>query len=963
MKDLLAAIRKACLPAVWAQGNKLAGADAVLVERSAGDEVVLRVRAPGRAVPPTAVLYPADLEWACDCGDNADPCAHVAAAAIALGRAADGGAELPSAERATLRLEYHLDADRFGNLVIERWVLEGDGGQRRLDRSLGTEPALSPSDGDLALDRMLAADPRGVPHRGGSVVALLADSLHVRWKGDPVQLASEPFEPRALVQDHDSGVELRIDPDPALATVVAKGIGRAGDTLRPLGHTQLTGERLERLPLSRVFSRPELGELVGTVLPEIDKHIPVDIRTSRLPGRERSVRPRIALDIGHAEHTLSVLPTLVYGDPPVARIDSDRLVHLSGAVPKRDEAEERQLLARLRDELHLVPGRRVHFDGREAVRYAARLRAWQSASGESLDPHVVRREALVARLLVDGDDFELTFESAGSAKGERTGRAAPEAVLRAWRDGLDLVPLDTGGWAPLPVDWLERLGDRVADLLAARGEGGVPTVALPTLASLADELEQPRPPGFERLEPLLREGAELPDAELPADLTATLRHYQRHGVDWLSFMRRAELGGVLADDMGIGKTLQALCAVRGRTLVVCPKSVIFNWEAEARRFRPDLRVALYHGPKRQLDAEADLVITSYPLLRLDTKRLAAESWDSVVLDEAQAIKNPDSQVARAAYRLEAPFRLAMSGTPVENRLEELWSLMHFADPGLLGGRGDFDDRYARPIGMGDAAATERLRQRVKPFVLRRLKRDVAPELPPRSDIVLHVELDERERDVYEAVRAASRREVVSQLAQGGSVLAALEALLRMQQAACHNGLVPGQEADSSSKIEALREALEDAAAGGHKALVFSQWTSLLDRIESALDDAGIAFTRLDGSTRDRAGVVSAFQSESGPPVLLASLKAGGTGLNLTAADHVFLMDPWWNPAAEDQAADRAHRIGQDRPVMVYRVVARGTVEEGILALQEKKRALADAALGGATQAQQITREDLLALLG
>lgn len=959
MNDLLAAIRKACLPAVWAQGSKLAGA--VLVERSADDEVVLRVKAPGRAVPPTAVLYPEDLEWACDCGDKADPCAHVVAAAIAFGRAGESGAELASAKGVAAQLEYRLDADRFGNLVIERWVLT-DGAERRLTGSVGTEPALSPSHEELTLDRMFAVDPRGVPHRGAEVVALLAGAARVRWAGKPVKVVAEPFEPRALVRDHDGGVELRIDPDPALGEVVARGIGRAGDMLRPLGHTSLTGERMERLPLSRVFPRAELGELVGRVLPEIDKQIPVDIRTSRLPGRERSIRPRIALDIAHREHTLSVLPTLVYGEPPVARIDDGRLVHLSGAVPTRDEVEERQLLARLRDELDLVPGRRVHFDGREAVRYAARLRAWQSTSGESMDPHVVRREPLVARFVVEGDDFSLEFESTGGEEDATPGRADPGAVLRAWRDGLDLVPLDTGGWAPLPVDWLERYGDRIADLLAARGEKGVPAVALPTLASLAEELEQPRPPGFGRLEPLLREGEGLPSADLPADLTATLRHYQQHGVDWLSFLRRAGLGGVLADDMGLGKTLQALCAVHGRTLVVCPKSVIFNWEAEAQRFRPDLRVALYHGPKRELDAEAEVVITSYPLLRVDADRLSAEQWDSVVLDEAQAIKNPDSQVARAAYRLQAPFRVALSGTPVENRLEELWSLMHFANRGLLGGRSDFDERYARPIGMGDAAATERLRQRVRPFVLRRLKRDVAPELPPRSDIVLHVELDERERDVYEAVRAASRREVVSQLEQGGSVLAALEALLRLRQAACHSALLPGQEAESSSKVEALRDALEDAAADGHKALVFSQWTSLLDRIEPVLSEAGIAFTRLDGSTRDRAGVVSAFQSDSGPPVLLASLKAGGTGLNLTAADHVFLMDPWWNPAAEDQAADRAHRIGQDRPVMVYRVVARETVEEGILALQEKKRALADAALGAATEAQQITREDLLALL-
>jgi SNF2 family DNA or RNA helicase len=247
-------------------------------------------------------------------------------------------------------------------------------------------------------------------------------------------------------------------------------------------------------------------------------------------------------------------------------------------------------------------------------------------------------------------------------------------------------------------------------------------------------------------------------------------------------------------------------------------------------------------------------------------------------------------------------------------------------------------------------------------VLRRKKREVAPELPPRTDHVISVELDDRERKIYDAVRAATLSDVVKKLNEGGSVLAALEALLRLRQAACHAALVPGQEAPTSSKVEAVVEALSDAAEDGHKALVFSQWTSLLDLVQPHLNEAGIAFTRLDGSTVDRAGVVNAFQSEGGPPVLLLSLKAGGTGLNLTAADHVFLLDPWWNPAVEDQAADRAHRIGQDKPVFVYRLVAKDTVEERILALQEKKRMVAEAALGEAAQAAAITREDLLALL-
>jgi SNF2 family DNA or RNA helicase len=376
-------------------------------------------------------------------------------------------------------------------------------------------------------------------------------------------------------------------------------------------------------------------------------------------------------------------------------------------------------------------------------------------------------------------------------------------------------------------------------------------------------------------------------------------------------------------------------------------------------------VNVYHGPARKLD-DADVVLTTYAILRLDNAELSARRFHTAVLDEAQAIKNPDSQVARAAFALNADFRVAMTGTPVENRLDELWSLMHFANRGLLGGRRDFDDQIARPIADGTPAAAARLRQRIRPFVLRRRKAEVAPELPPRTEATLTVTLDEHERTLYDTVRAASQADLVAALGasdgKGLDVMKALELLLRLRQAACHPALLPGQKATTSSKVEALLEALDTAAADGHKALVFSQWTSLLDLLEPALEGAGIPFARLDGSTRDRGEVVARFQAEDGPPVMLISLKAGGTGLNLTAADHVFLVDPWWNPAVEDQAADRAHRIGQDRPVFVYRLVAAGTVEERILTLQEKKRALGEAALGEGGAAASLTRDDLLALL-
>jgi SNF2 family DNA or RNA helicase len=284
------------------------------------------------------------------------------------------------------------------------------------------------------------------------------------------------------------------------------------------------------------------------------------------------------------------------------------------------------------------------------------------------------------------------------------------------------------------------------------------------------------------------------------------------------------------------------------------------------------------------------------------------------------------------------------------------------NPGLLGGRQDFQERYARPISEGDTRAVDRLRGRLRPFLLRRLKREVARDLPPRTEVVLRCILGDRERELYDAIRAATQRDVLERLQAGGNVLAALEALLRLRQACCHPSLLPGQHAEQSSKLELLLRTLEEAVAEGHKALVFSQWTSLLDLAEPVLQRAGLPFCRLDGSTRDRASVVDQFQDPSGPPLMLISLKAGGTGLNLTAADHVFLLDPWWNPAVEDQAADRAHRIGQDRPVLVQRLVAADTVEERMLELQDKKRLLASAATGDARGGGGITRDDLLALL-
>jgi SNF2 family DNA or RNA helicase len=330
------------------------------------------------------------------------------------------------------------------------------------------------------------------------------------------------------------------------------------------------------------------------------------------------------------------------------------------------------------------------------------------------------------------------------------------------------------------------------------------------------------------------------------------------------------------------------------------------------------------------------------------------------LDESQAIKNPESQTAQASYELKAQHRFALTGTPVENRLEELWSQFHFVMPGFLGGKKHFVETYAKPIEAGELTAAETLRRRIKPFILRRLKSEVAPELPPLTQLVMRCSMPDEQRDIYKVVHQAAQTAL--QTDTEIKTLQVLEHLLRLRQAACDPRLLPGEHPPVSGKTKLLLQKLGVVVEKGHKALVFSQWTGFLDIISEEMTQAGIDHLRLDGATKDRQGVVADFQSSTGPPVFLISLKAGGTGLNLTAADYVFIVDPWWNPAVEAQATDRAHRIGQTKPVIAIRMISEDTVEERIIALQNAKRDLAEAAIGGAEAfAGKLTRDELMGM--
>ncbi|MCX5745520.1 MAG: DEAD/DEAH box helicase [Proteobacteria bacterium] len=955
------AIHTEAIERTWTQGLTLVRDKRVVGRRQSGAEIELEVRVPGRPTPYLVHLNTEHEEWECDCPSKESVCSHVVAAVLAIEQ---NKGDLPQSAAVGAPIRYVL-SPAGGGLLVERYLVLPDSRTEPMPGSLMTMVAKHPNK-VAAIDADLKADPLIVTSRGpvtgerlDRLLAVLAEARDLVFGGAKVTTSAEPVLPRAVIEDSKGGVTVRIVKDPIIREVLCLGVVRTyDDVIRPIGATDLSGARLENLPQRFEVPRSSFGELTSTTIPALAQRISIEIRTSNLPQMGGREAPRIAFELEQDGDKVRVFPTLVYGDPPRARIDGANLVHLNGSLPIRDPDAERRLVHRLRDELNLVPGRRVELQGREAFGLQNGLASWIRDDARSANS--AKAIVLDASIVIDGRKVDATLTGSGGRS------ASMGAALRAWQAGVDLVPLEGGGWGRVPMAWFDKHGERLADLLASRNDDrSVPLYALPDLAKLCADLDEPPPLELERMRPLLDNFKGIP--EVKSLVVGELRSYQQRGVDWLAFCRDAGLGCVLADDMGLGKTVQALATIRGRTLVVSPTSVLFNWLAETKRFRPDLRISTYHGSRRALDPSADIVLTSYPILRNDIDLLADEEWKCVILDESQTIKNPDSQVARAAYRLHADWRITLSGTPIENRLDELWSQLHFTNPGLLGGRTDFQQRWAEPIMNGDNGAAARLRERIRPFVLRRMKREVAKELPSRTDSVMYVELDEAERVTYDAIRAATQTEIVKMLEQGGGVMAALEALLRLRQAACHGALLPNgiraaQTPMSSSKLERLLEAIEDANAGGHRCLVFSQWTSLLDLIEPHLTNAKLAFVRLDGTTTDRAGVVQKFQADNGPPVMLLSLKAGGTGLNLTAADHVFLVDPWWNPAVEDQAADRAHRIGQDKPVMVYRMVARDTVEERILELQDRKRALANAALSEAGGATAITRDDLLALL-
>ena len=559
--------------------------------------------------------------------------------------------------------------------------------------------------------------------------------------------------------------------------------------------------------------------------------------------------------------------------------------------------------------------------------------------------------------------------------------ASLPALLAAARDKQEWVQLHDGTWGLVPEEWIQKYAG-----IVSLGEAENDAIRFKkNQAALLDAWLAAQPgvkldAVFQRVRERIATFSRIEPAEAPAGFCGSLRPYQKEGLGWLHFLQRMEFGGCLADDMGLGKTVQVLAMLEERralraaenlppSLVVVPRSLLFNWRQEAEKFAPQIRLIDFTGSGRALEEnwqqQVDVVLTTYGTLRRDIEMLKETEFDYVILDESQAVKNAMAQTAKSVRLLKCKHRLAMSGTPVENHLGELWSLFEFLNPGLLGAASAFSQSMTR-----DPTPEQRslLARALRPFLLRRTKGQVARDLPDRQEDTLFCELPPPQRKHYDELREYYRKALMDKVAADGlnkSKIVVLEALLRLRQAACHPGLIDKKSAGAGcAKFDTLLPQLAEVVEEGHKALVFSQFTGFLSLLRKELETQGIVYEYLDGKTKDRQARVERFQTDPACPLFLISLKAGGVGLNLTAAEYVFLLDPWWNPAVEAQAIDRAHRIGQTQKVMAYRLIAKDTVEEKVLALQQSKRELANAILSEDNAVlRNLTRDDLEFLLG
>ncbi|MCB1214984.1 MAG: SNF2 helicase associated domain-containing protein, partial [Deltaproteobacteria bacterium] len=752
------------------------------------------------------------------------------------------------------------------------------------------------------------------------------------------------------------------------------------EDFNPMGLLELKGEEAADFIQDYL---PLLSEKKGMELPK-DFAMPEVIQEKaealyEISEDEASDKLFLELKFRYGQH---ILPAHMSQEEAMAEVEVEGVKQLI----RRDLAYERKLLAEFSEQgFQRVGPTSFETGGPTAFDFISQGILELGVEGQILGQEDLKRYQLLGTLgedslkakakatSMDWLELDLSFEVGGV-------EVPYETVQALIAKGEKYIQLEGQGFAKIDTQSFQALEEKFAELDAEIGADGKVKVSryhgAYLEASFAIDWENNQEIG--RMMRSIAAGSQVPEEELPPSLTNTLRDYQHHGFSWMRFLAAHAFHGILADDMGLGKTIQALSYLlkdqqeRGSTpnLVLAPTSVVFNWAAEAEKFAPDLKVLVHTGAGRGKDLEDlkgyDLILSSYAIFRRDVDLLTGVNWRTVVLDEAQNIKNYRSKTAMMVKQLKAEHRWALSGTPMENHLSELWSIFDFLMPGFLGSYPHFKRKYQQPIeGHQSLSHLERLKKRIYPFILRRLKQDVAKELPPKTEITNLVEMTTEQQKLYQEVLSVCRKQVLNEVEKRGidrSQVSILTALLRLRQVCCHPELLgptfKKREA-KSGKMEAFQDLLLEVIEEGHRVLVFSQFVEMLSLLRNWLDEKKITYEYLDGRTRRRDQKVKNFNENENIPVFLVSLKAGGTGLNLTGADYVIHYDPWWNPAVQDQATDRVHRIGQKKHVFSYKLITKDTVEEKILKLQERKRGLAEGILSkDSGLGKKLTVEDL-----
>lgn len=945
-------IKSLTTPALWNKAVNLVRTSTVtLLKLDPDGDVELRIELPSTPTAINVRLSPSQQLWECNSLSDDDPSLYVLIGIIAVRN------NYLKAEAPRWKFGYFLRTEG-DQLIIDRAFIHPDH-PRRPVRTLASEICNNPdhliSRCDLTLDQILDFGKSIDGHCFRNALTSLAESEHLYLNDLQVQLKPSAEELGILIEDHPKGYRIRRLP-PSFSEqskCVVSYLYQINSTLVAINEDRLPAmTRGEGTVLG--FHQADL--LFNTMIPKLREHFDVSVKVSKVPSFVDE-KPRLLLVADkRGNDGVWLSPHIVYGDPVIAEVKNGDIAYRNrGYMIHRDNAAEQRILNSL--PVQLRGGQAREFRGAEAVRLIARTKE-HIADTRSIE-HLVPDVVLEPVFPEDPDNSKIYFSENGDSKELAV---SGQAVWEAYSEGYGVIRLKDGSWANIPQSWLNTIAARGRDLLEALlckpVTPGIATRVAPILEQTSIRL----PAQWKNFLGFLDGTFKVPPCSIPETISTIARPYQTEGIQWAHTLHSMQVGCLLADDMGLGKTLQTLSVIPRNTLIIAPTSVLGSWYEQCHRLRPELSICLYHGPQRTFDEHADVYITSFTLIRSDYE-LVEREWNALVIDEAHTLKNSQSLTFQAVQSLNSKWRISLTGTPIENSLQDLWSQFSLLNPGLLPPFDSFRDW-----------SLEKIRSVTRPFILRRTKEQVAQDLPPKTDIILKCTLSEEERATYDAILLAAQRDLTTEEGTKLSALQILEALLRLRQACCHPGLIADNYLQHpSAKVELLMESLASSLEAGHPALIFSQWVGLLNIVAQQLKSRGISFTRLDGSTNDRQAVVNEFQSPDGPPVMLISLKAGGVGLTLTRAEHVYLLDPWWNPAVEEQAADRAHRIGQTNPVFVYKLIAEDTIEEQVLELQERKLALAnqilatepDAASGAGTSqvGMKWSLDEMRALLG